>query len=108
MSRRLAHRDPGTRTGGTAQFFPSLGGLAQEYDHGDPLLTDRPIGLPERKPRACGRDARSLLEADLRSSVFPLPCRAVLAATHCRDAGEINRKHLEADISKDVPNNKVP
>jgi len=65
----------------------------------DVLAIDIPIGLPERGPRACDREARAVLGAR-RSSVFPAPPRAVLGATSWQQACEI-RNGLEGKrISK--------
>ena len=51
-----------------------------------PLVAiDVPIGLPERGPRACDREARGLLGAR-RSSVFPAPVRAAIGATTHEEA----------------------
>ncbi|MEB3305612.1 MAG: DUF429 domain-containing protein [Cyanobacteriota bacterium] len=60
----------------------------------DPLpLTaiDIPIGLAERGPRACDRQARALLGAR-RSSVFPAPLRPVLAAASYGEANALSRQ----------------
>ena len=51
----------------------------------DVVAIDVPIGLPERGPRACDREARGLLGAR-RSSVFPAPVRAAIGATTHEEA----------------------
>jgi len=55
------------------------------------VALDMPIGLTASGPRACDRAARAHLGAR-RSSVFPAPIRAVLAATSPREASEIGRQ----------------
>lgn len=45
------------------------------------VAVDMPIGLPERRPRTCDREARALL-GPRRSSVFPAPARAALLSRH--------------------------
>lgn len=52
------------------------------------VAVDIPIGLPERGSRACDVAARRCLGAR-RSSVFPAPVRAALAATSREEASEI-------------------
>jgi predicted RNase H-like nuclease len=49
------------------------------------LAIDIPIGLPEMGPRECDREARRLI-GPRRSSVFPAPIRAALAASSWREA----------------------
>jgi predicted RNase H-like nuclease len=51
---------------------------------------DIPIGLPDAAPRACDMQARAAL-GPRRSSVFPAPVRAVLAAADYPDACERSR-----------------
>lgn len=42
------------------------------------IAIDMPIGLPERDPRVCESAARKLLPTGRKSSVFPVPRRALL------------------------------
>jgi len=51
---------------------------AVEDAPGAVLALDMPMGLPDRGPRQCDRDARVRLGA-ARASVFPAPARGVLA-----------------------------
>lgn len=44
------------------------------------LAIDMPIGLPERGPRACDREARKHLGRPRAASVFPAPIRPALVA----------------------------
>lgn len=54
------------------------------------VALDMPIGLPERGPRECDRLARARL-GPRRSSVFPVPARATLAARDREEADRISR-----------------
>jgi len=67
---------------------------------GDWCLTavDMPIGLPGPEPRACDREARRLLGMR-RSSLFPAPARAVLAAGDHRSACELCRQEQGVGLS---------
>lgn len=68
---------------------------------------DIPIGLPERGPRACDREARRLLGRGRGSSVFPAPIRPVLAAPTYEEACavrfEIEQKKLSRQLWNIVP-----
>ena len=54
------------------------------------MAIDIPIGLPESGPRACDQATRARL-GPRRSSVFPAPIRAVLAARSQQEASVIGR-----------------
>ncbi len=54
------------------------------------VAIDMPIGLPSAGARECDRSARALLGAR-RSSVFPAPLRAALAATDRTEASRITQ-----------------
>ncbi len=54
------------------------------------VAIDMPIGLPDAHDRACDREARARLGAR-RSSVFPVPIRATLAAASYEEACRIGR-----------------
>ena len=62
------------------------------------MAIDIPIGLPEQGSRACDQEARRLLGAR-RSSVFPAPIRAVLAASDHQEACRISRQLQGKGIS---------
>ena len=62
------------------------------------MAIDIPIGLPEQGSRACDQEARRLLGAR-RSSVFPAPIRAVLAAGSHEEACKISRQLQGKGIS---------
>ncbi|HXZ61101.1 MAG TPA: DUF429 domain-containing protein [Acidimicrobiales bacterium] len=64
---------------------------------------DIPIGLPERGPRACDAEARSLL-GPRRSSVFPAPVRAVLGAATYADACAVSRAARGRAVSRQLFN----
>lgn len=54
------------------------------------VAIDMPIGLPAAGPRACDRAARALL-GPRRSSVFPAPVRAAIAAADRAEASRITQ-----------------
>jgi predicted RNase H-like nuclease len=64
---------------------------------------DIPIGLADRDPRPCDREARRMLGAR-RSSVFPAPARGVLGATTYATACELSRRVCGKAISKQLFN----
>jgi predicted RNase H-like nuclease len=64
---------------------------------------DIPIGLPERGPRACDREARRML-GPRRSSVFPAPARSVLATSGYEEACAVSRRVSGRAISKQLYN----
>ena len=66
--------------------------LHDRFSHVQWLSIDVPIGLPERGPRRCDREARALLGAPRSSSVFSAPVRAVLAASQYDEASELHRR----------------
>ena len=69
----------------TSGLLPDVASLLRALP-GDTLIAiDVPIGLPEAHPRAADSLARQEL-GPRRSSVFPAPARAALAATDYRDA----------------------
>jgi predicted RNase H-like nuclease len=55
------------------------------------VAVDIPIGLTDRGPRLCDREARSRLGRPRGSSVFPAPIRPVLAAGSHEEACRIGR-----------------
>ncbi|HKK93253.1 MAG TPA: DUF429 domain-containing protein [Longimicrobiales bacterium] len=65
--------------------------LADEIAHHGALV-DIPVGLPggDHPTRTCDREARRLL-GPRRSSVFPAPSRAALAASGWAEANRVNR-----------------
>lgn len=63
------------------------------------LCIDIPIGLPDRGPRDCDREARVFLKAR-RSSVFPSPLRPMLSAATYEDACQIGLANGGKKISK--------
>jgi predicted RNase H-like nuclease len=63
------------------------------------IAIDMPIGLSESAPRACDLEARRLLGRPRASSVFPAPCRAVLAATTYQSACGLSRGALGVALS---------
>ncbi len=63
------------------------------------VAVDVPIGLPERGARACDRAARALL-GPRRSSVFPAPLRALLAAASHDEASRLRERIERKRVSK--------
>ena len=79
------------------QLHPEAGSLLAQAGW-QLMAIDIPIGLPERGSRACDQEARRLLGAR-RSSVFPAPIRAVLAASDHQEACRISRQLQGKGIS---------
>jgi predicted RNase H-like nuclease len=64
------------------------------------ILVDIPIGLRETgDERICDREARTRIGAR-RSSVFPAPCRAALAARSYEEASYLNKQQTGRGLSK--------
>ncbi len=63
------------------------------------VAVDIPIGLPESGARACDVAARALL-GSRRSSVFPAPLRALLAASSYEEASQLRERIERKRISK--------
>jgi len=61
---------------------------------------DIPIGLRERGPRTCDREARRLLGRGRSSSVFPAPIRPVLAASSYNAACQIRLQEEGKKLSR--------
>ena len=78
--------------------------LAAAYPEAELTLIDIPIGLPSMTKRRCDEEARRLLGRSRASSVFPVPCRAALAATHYREASAINKQMLGVNLSRQTWN----
>ncbi len=70
-----------------ATFTESLATSVEQLRSGAvaAMAVDMPIGMLDGQPRACDVAARKML-GPRRSSVFPTPVRATLAATDYRDA----------------------
>jgi predicted RNase H-like nuclease len=64
------------------------------------VLVDIPIGLrDDGDERTCDREARSRI-GPRRSSVFPVPCRAALAAGSHAEASQVNKLHTGRGLSR--------
>lgn len=63
------------------------------------VAVDVPIGLPAHGARACDRAARELL-GPRRSSVFPAPLRALLAAASYDEASRLRERIERKRLSK--------
>jgi predicted RNase H-like nuclease len=94
----------------TVQVVAGLDGVVAALQSGDlaAAAIDIPIGLAASQSRACDREARRLL-GPRRSSVFPAPVRAVLAARTYAEACEISRAACGKGLSKQLYNivNKI-
>ncbi|MGV9142241.1 MAG: DUF429 domain-containing protein [Promethearchaeota archaeon] len=66
------------------------------------VLIDIPIGLKDEgsEPRLSDKFAREYLTGRRSSSIFPVPCRAVLNASSYEEANKINRKRTYKGLSK--------
>jgi predicted RNase H-like nuclease len=66
------------------------------------ILIDMPIGLKDEgsEPRLSDKFAREYLTGKRSSSIFPVPCRAVLNTSSYEEANKINRKRTHKGLSK--------
>ena len=90
--------------------YESIEAVVDDHAAADTLLLDMPIGLPDSEPRACDSAARQRLGAR-SSSVFPVPCRAVVdyvqreGDTAAYDhANTLQREQLGSGLSKQAWN----
>ncbi len=81
-------------------LYASIPELAEDHPHAEVILIDMPIGLPAVKGRSCDQEARRLLGARRASSIFPVPCRAALAARTYAEACAVNAEILGVKLSK--------
>jgi predicted RNase H-like nuclease len=72
-----------------------------EFARGSVFLIDIPVGLPSRAQpvRTCETQARRLLPAKRKSSVFGVPCREALRARTYERANALNREVLGKGLS---------
>ncbi len=84
---------------------PDIDDVIRSLEAGDVAVVavDIPIGLADREPRACDREARRLL-GPRRSSVFPAPVRAVLGAGSYEEACAVSRRASGKALSKQLFN----
>lgn len=82
----------------SAKLFQSAEPLLETKVHTISAI-DIPIGLPSDGPRQCDIEARKILR-DRRSSVFPAPVRATLAARSYEDACAISERTTRKKLSK--------
>ncbi len=78
--------------------------FAEAERRGGFVAIDVPIGLADDAPRACDLAARAFLKSHRKSSVFPAPCRATLAATTYREACDLNRRASGKQITLELYN----
>ena len=74
--------------------------LVARADDSDRIFVDIPIGLPDgAEGRLCDKESRQRLRAR-RSSVFPVPVRAALAAETYEEAKRISREASGKQLSR--------
>jgi predicted RNase H-like nuclease len=88
----------------TFELFPDIQSLWRAHRNARRILIDIPIGLPAGGPRTCDIEARRLLPAPRRSSVFPIPCREAVHAPDYRSACELNERRLGKRLTKQTWN----
>jgi predicted RNase H-like nuclease len=68
------------------EVVPDLGNVFDQARRDQAyVIIDIPIGLDDRNPRECDIEARKILSRRHKSSVFPAPARACLAACNRED-----------------------
>lgn len=114
---RLALGVDGCRRGWVVAVGPAEGGFTAlwvaprvvevmdrvDARFGVSVAIDMPIGLADRGPRVCDREARRLL-GPRRSSVFPAPARDVLAARSYEEACARSRAASGVALSRQAWN----
>ncbi|PTX44352.1 putative RNase H-like nuclease [Christiangramia gaetbulicola] len=87
---------------GEILIFRNIEELVSHYQDEFLMFVDIPIGLAsaKNKKRNCEKEARKLLSAKRKSSIFPVPCWESLEGQNYEDAKGINRKVLGCGISK--------
>ena len=88
----------------TFELFPDIQSLWRVHRAAKRILIDIPIGLPTNSPRTCDLEARRLLPAARRSSVFPVPCRGAVHAPDYRTACAINARQIGKRLTKQTWN----
>jgi predicted RNase H-like nuclease len=78
--------------------------IARQLDDLNPrtslVAIDMPIGLPEREPRSCEAAARRLLPHGRKSSVFPVPRRALLDCSTYPHANQTSKDLFGCGLPK--------
>jgi predicted RNase H-like nuclease len=89
----------------TVRVLPGLDDVVAALESSElaAAAIDIPIGLAAAEPRRCDQEARRLL-GPRRSSVFPAPVRAVLAAQSYVEACAISREMCGQGLSKQLYN----
>lgn len=87
---------------GEILIFRNIRELVSHYQDDFLIFLDIPIGLAsaKNKNRNCEKEARKLLSANKKSSIFPVPCRESLEGLNYEDAKSINHNVLGCGISK--------
>jgi predicted RNase H-like nuclease len=87
------------------KVVPSVEHVIESLDAGELacVAVDIPIGLAACDPRVCDREARRRL-GPRRSSVFPAPARAVLAARTYEEACAVSQEVSGKALSKQLYN----
>lgn len=82
--------------------FSNISSLCKHYSKARLILIDIPIGLSDKgvKERTCDIEARRILGPKRGTSIFLVPCRAVLCVNSYRKACIINKELSGRSISK--------
>lgn len=83
----------------TAPTMAALVERARTYDEPSVVGIDIPIGLPDDGSRQADVVARTALPRGRKSSVFPTPARAAVAATTWQEANAANREATGKGLS---------
>ena len=81
-----------------ARLLDTLAEVLEAYPGAVTVAVDVPIGLPDRGPRAADLEAKALL-GSRRSTIFPVPPRAVLEAASYGEARAIAQELTGKSIS---------
>lgn len=81
-----------------ARLVDTLAEVLEAYPAAVTIAIDVPIGLPDRGPRAADLEAKALL-GSRRSTIFPVPPRAVLEAASYGEARAIAQELTGKSIS---------
>lgn len=87
----------------SAHRFSHIGKACDAYQNADAVFIDIPVGLPENKQEdqlRPDKEARNLLPAKRKSTIFPVPCRQAIYSSTEAEAKQINTTVLNRGMSK--------
>lgn len=87
----------------SARCFSHIGKACDAYQNADTVFIDIPVGLPENKQEdqlRPDKEARNLLPAKRKSTIFPVPCRQAIYSSTEAEAKQINTTVLNRGMSK--------